>query len=34
MALCSSNSSFYEKMGVAKNSPDGELMRLIEYKIG
>jgi hypothetical protein len=34
MALCSSNSSFYEKMGIAKNSPDGELMRLIEYKIG
>jgi hypothetical protein len=33
MALCSSNASFYEKMGVAKNSPDGELMRLVEYKI-
>lgn len=33
MALCSSNASFYEKMGIAKNSPDGELMRLVEYKI-
>jgi hypothetical protein len=33
MALCSSNASFYEKMGVAKNSPDGELMRLVEYSI-
>ena len=33
MALCSSNASFYEKMGVAKSSPDGELMRLVEYKI-
>lgn len=33
VALCSSNASFYEKMGVAKNSPDGELMRLVEYKI-
>lgn len=33
MALCSSNASFYEKMAAAKASADGELMRLIEYKI-
>jgi hypothetical protein len=33
ISLCSSNSSFYEKMGILKNSPDGEVMRLLEYKI-
>ena len=33
MTLCSSNASFYQKLGVMKNSPDGESMRLIEYKI-
>lgn len=33
ITLCSSNASFYEKLGVAKNSPDGESMRLLEYKI-
>ena len=33
IALCSSNASFYEKMGIEKSSPDGELMRLIEYNI-
>tara|TARA_R110002020_G_scaffold79165_4_gene198662 strand:- start:4951 stop:7785 length:2835 start_codon:yes stop_codon:yes gene_type:complete len=33
ISLCSSNASFYEKMGAAKDSPDGELMRLLEYKI-
>lgn len=33
ISLCSSNASFYEKMGALKNSPDGEMMRLIEYKI-
>lgn len=33
ISLCSSNASFYEKMQSLKNSPDGELMRLIEYKI-
>jgi hypothetical protein len=32
-SLCSSNSAFTEKMLTLKNSPDGELMRLIEYKI-
>jgi hypothetical protein len=34
ISLCSSNSSFYEKLGLLKNNPDGEMMRLIEYKIG
>jgi hypothetical protein len=34
LSLCSSNSSFYEKLAVYKNSPDGEMMRLLEYKIG
>ena len=33
ITLCSSNSSFYEKLGVAKSSPDGESMRLLEYRI-
>ena len=33
MTLASSNASFYEKLGSAKNSPDGESMRLLEYKI-
>jgi hypothetical protein len=33
MSLTSSNASFYERMGVAKASPDGELMRLMEFKI-
>lgn len=33
MTLTSSNASFYEKMASAKRSPDGELMRLLEYKI-
>jgi hypothetical protein len=33
MSLCSSNASFYEKMASLKSSPDGEMMRLIEYKI-
>lgn len=33
LALCTSNASFYEKLGALKNSPDGELMRTIEYKI-
>jgi hypothetical protein len=30
---CSSNASFYEKMAMGKRSPDGEMMRLIEYKV-
>lgn len=33
IALCSSNSSFYEKMPSYKTSADAELMRLVEYKI-
>lgn len=32
-SLASSNASFYEKLGVHKNSPDGESMRLLEYAI-
>jgi hypothetical protein len=34
MAVCSSNSSFYEKLAALKYSPDGEVMRLIEYTLG
>lgn len=34
ISLCSSNASFYEKLGVHKDSPDGEMMRLLEYQIG
>lgn len=33
ITVCSSNASFYEKLGVAKSSPDGESMRLLEYRI-
>ena len=33
MSLASSNASFYEKMTADKLSPEGELMRVIEYKI-
>lgn len=33
ISLASSNASFYEKLGSQKNSPDGEMMRLLEYKI-
>ena len=34
ISLCSSNASFYEKLTAEKASPDGEMMRLLEYKIG
>jgi len=34
IALCSSNASFYEKLALMKQKPDGEMMRLMEYKIG
>lgn len=34
ISLCSSNAAFAEKLLTIKNSPDGELMRLLEYKIG
>lgn len=33
ISLCSSNASFYEKMASLKSTPDGEMMRLMEYKI-
>ena len=33
LSLASSNASFYEKLGIHKSSPDGELMRLVEYQI-
>jgi hypothetical protein len=33
VSVCSSNASFYEKLTALKNSPDGEMMRLMEYKI-
>jgi hypothetical protein len=33
ITLCSSNASFYEKLGAAKSTPDGESMRLLEYRI-
>eukprot|EP00919_Chromeraceae_sp_WS-2016_P060930 GHVR01144560.1.p1 GENE.GHVR01144560.1~~GHVR01144560.1.p1 ORF type:complete len:324 (+),score=23.70 GHVR01144560.1:25-996(+) len=33
MSLCSSNASFYEKMSSLKTTPEGELMRLMEYNI-
>tara|TARA_R110000744_G_scaffold95042_5_gene183752 strand:- start:67 stop:2928 length:2862 start_codon:yes stop_codon:yes gene_type:complete len=33
ISLASSNASFYEKMTSLKTSPEGELMRLLEYKI-
>ena len=31
--LCSSNASFYDKLSSLKSTPDGEFMRLLEYKI-
>lgn len=33
MTLTSANASFYEKLSILKDSPDGESMRLLEYKI-
>ena len=33
ISVCSSNASFYEKLLTLKNSPDGEMMRLMEYRI-
>ena len=33
IALCSSNASFYDKLASLKSTPDGEFMRLIEYRI-
>ena len=34
ISLSSGNASFYEKLGSLKNTPDGEMMRLMEYTIG
>jgi len=34
ITLSSGNASFYEKLGSLKNTPDGEMMRLMEYTIG
>ncbi len=33
ISVATSNASFYEKLGIAKSSPDGEMMRLLEYAI-
>ena len=33
ISISSSNASFYEKLGQLKNNPDGEMMRLLEFKI-
>ena len=33
MALTSSNASFYDKLSSLKATPDGEFMRLLEYRI-
>jgi hypothetical protein len=33
MALASSNASFYDKLASLKATPDGEFMRLLEYRI-
>ena len=33
ITVSTANASFYEKLSVLKNNPDGELMRLIEYEI-
>lgn len=33
ITLASANAAFYDKLNLAKDSPDGELMRLFEYRI-
>lgn len=33
ICVCTSNASFYDKLGTLSASPDGEMMRLIEYQI-
>jgi hypothetical protein len=33
IALCSSNHSFYEKLEFLKDSPQGEMMRIMEYSL-
>ena len=33
ISVATSNASFYDKLGIHKASPDGEMMRLLEYKV-
>lgn len=33
ISLCSSNHSFYEKLELLKDSPQGEMMRILEYSL-
>jgi len=33
LCVCTSNASFYDKLSSLKSTPDGELMRLIEFQI-
>jgi hypothetical protein len=33
ISIASSNASFYEKLGQIKNNADGEMMRLLEFKV-
>lgn len=33
LSIASSNASFYEKLGVLKSKADGEMMRLLEFKV-
>ena len=33
IGLCSSNASFYDKLMSLKSTPDGEMMRLIEFRV-
>jgi hypothetical protein len=33
LCVCTSNASFYDKLASLKSTPDGELMRLIEFQI-
>lgn len=33
ISLASANASFYEKLGALKHTPDGEMMRVLEYTI-
>jgi uncharacterized protein (DUF927 family) len=33
ISVATSNASFYDKLGIHKASPEGEMMRLLEYKI-
>lgn len=33
ISLCSSNASFYDKLRALKKTPDGEMMRVVEYTV-